>query len=79
MGAIRTKAFRSGNSEAIRLPKEFAFGENVDLVIAKSGNVLTVYPAKITIADMVENLMKLPAPSFIEMRDEEPLPEREGL
>lgn len=79
MGAIRTKTFRSGNSEAIRLPKEFAFGDNVDLVIVRCGSVLTVYPAKMTIADMAEKLMALPPPSAIEIRDEEPLPEREGL
>lgn len=79
MSFARSKTFRSGNSEALRLPKDVAFGENVELVLVRSGDVMTVYPARATIADMIERLRDLPAPPTIERRDETELPERPGL
>ena len=45
MPIARTRTFRSGNSEALRLPKDVAFGEDVELVIVRSGEVMTIYPA----------------------------------
>lgn len=79
MGIVRTRTFRSGNSEALRLPREVAFGENVELVIVRSGDVMTIYPAATSISAMVERLRALPVPPTIEQRDEEELPERPGL
>lgn len=75
----RTRTFRSGNSEAIRLPKDVAFGEDVELVIVRSGDVLTIYPATSSISAMIERLKSLPTPPRIEGRDDEELPERRGL
>jgi antitoxin VapB len=75
----RSRTFRSGNSEALRLPKDVAFGEGVELVIVRSGDVLTVYPATTTIADMIERLRALPAPAAVEVRDADELSERPGL
>jgi antitoxin VapB len=79
MTVARTRTFRSGNSEAVRLPKDVAFGDNVELVIVRSGDVMTIYPAEMSIAEMVDRLRALPAPPGIERRDDEELPEREGL
>jgi antitoxin VapB len=79
MPMVRGRTFRSGNSEAIRLPKEVAFGEGVELVIVRSGDVMTIYPAATTIVEMVARLRALPAPPEIEVRDEEELPERAGM
>lgn len=79
MTVARTRTFRSGNSEAVRLPKDVAFGDGVELVIVRSGDVMTLYPAETTIAEMVERLRTLPAPPAIERRDDEELPERKGL
>ena len=76
MTVVRTRTVRSGNSEAIRLPKDVAFGEDVDLVVVRSGNVMTIYPASSSITAMVERLRSLPAPPTIERRDQEELPER---
>ena len=75
----RTWTFRSGNSEAIRLPKDVAFGEDVELMIVRSGDVLTIYPATSSISAMIERLKSLPTPPGIERRDDEELPERRGL
>jgi antitoxin VapB len=79
MTVARTRTFRSGNSEAVRLPKDVAFGDDVELVIVRSGDVMTIYPAEMSIAEMVDRLRALPAPPSIERRDDEELPEREGL
>jgi antitoxin VapB len=79
MTTARSRTFRSGNSEAVRLPKDVAFGEDVELMIVRSGNVMTIYPAQMTVVEMVERLRAMPAPPKIEERDDEPLPERAGL
>jgi antitoxin VapB len=79
MTIARTKTFRSGNSEAVRLPKDVAFGAEVELVAVRSGDVLTLYPARTTMSEMLKRLAALPAPDEIEQRDEEELPEPKRL
>jgi antitoxin VapB len=79
MTAARSRTFRSGNSEAVRLPREVAFGREVEVTIIRSGDVLTIYPSRPSVSDLVDRLNALPAPSDIEVRDVEDLPEREGL
>ena len=79
MTIAKTRTFRSGNSEAVRLPKDAAFGEGVELVVIRSGDVVTLYPAASSIPEMIARLNALPLPPSIEERDEEELPERAGL
>jgi antitoxin VapB len=79
MTATRSKIFRSGNSEAVRLPREVAFGSDLEVTIVRSGDVLTIYPTKPPVADLVKTLAALPRPTEVEVRDDEPLPERQGL
>jgi antitoxin VapB len=79
MTIARSRTFRSGNSEAIRLPRDVAFGEDVELVIVRSGDVMTIYPAAASIPEMVARLRALPVPPNIEVRDEEDIPERNRL
>jgi len=79
MPVARSRTFRSGNGEALRLPKDVAFGEDVELVIVRSGDVLTVYRATTTIPEMAARLRALPAPPAVEARDVEELPARHGL
>ena len=79
MTIARTRTFRSGNSEALRLPREVAFGGEVEVTVIRSGDVLTVFPTRGTVADLVKTLADLPRPTSIEVRDEEELPERPGL
>jgi antitoxin VapB len=80
MSVARTRTFRSGNSEAIRLPRDVAFGEGVELTIVRSGDVMTIYPAAAaTIPEMIARLAALPAPPQVERRDDDELPERAGL
>jgi antitoxin VapB len=80
MSTVRTKTFKSGNSEAVRLPKEIAFGEGVELVAVRSGDVLTLYPApKLTFQEMLDELEKLPKPDKVQERDKIEFPDRPGL
>lgn len=79
MSVARSRTFRSGNSEALRLPRNVAFGEDVELVLVRSGDVLTVYPAAMSIPEMAARLRELPAPPYIEEREVDELPERLGL
>lgn len=80
MPAGRGKSFKSGNSMAVRVPKEFAFEDGAELVVIRSGDVMTIYPEKKkTIAEMIDALRKLPKPGYIEERDTEEIPEPKGL
>ncbi len=79
MTIARGRTFKNGNSEAIRLPKEIGFGENVELVLVRSGDVVTLYPAKMSLREMAARLKALPVPGSVEERDETALPERSGL
>jgi antitoxin VapB len=79
MAVANSRTFRSGNSEAVRLPRNVAFGGEVEVTIVRSGDVLTIYPARKPIGELVKQLTELPRPSEIEARDDEVLPERSGL
>ena len=79
MGVVSSRTFRSGNSEAVRLPKDVAFGGDVDVTIIRSGDVLTIYPTRPSVSDLVKKLASLPRPTDIEERDVELIPERPGL
>lgn len=79
MPSAKTRTFRSGNSEAVRLPREVAYGADVELTVIRSGDVVTMYPTRPSIKEMLARLRSLPRPATIEERDVEPLPERPGL
>ena len=79
MPIARSRTFRSGNSEAVRLPRDVAYGEGVELMIVRSGDVTTIYPVTNSIPAMIEQLQGLPKPPAIEERDVDELPERRGL
>lgn len=74
---VESKTFKSGNSEALRLPKEVAFGPNVEVTIRKVGKTLTVTPkGKKTVAELIEALEKLPKPKRRMKRVRIEFPER---
>jgi antitoxin VapB len=80
MSTARTKAFRSGNSIAVRLPKEVAFEDGTELVVERSGDIVTIYPAPAgSLSELVERLNRLPQPSSIDVRDADQIPEPKGL
>jgi antitoxin VapB len=65
----RTRAFKSGNSQAIRIPAELAYAEtDVDLEITRLGDVITIFPARNTMSDVVAALRRMPKPRSVEKR-----------
>jgi antitoxin VapB len=79
MPTVTSRTFQSGNSEALRLPREVAYGPGVEVTIVRSGDVMTVYPKRQSIAEMIRRLNELPAPGEIQERDVIEAPERPGL
>lgn len=71
-----SRTFRSGDSIALRLPKEVAFASDVEVTIVRSGDVLIVYPSRSSVKEMLVRLAELPGPEVVQVRDTEPLPER---
>ncbi len=81
MGAVDSKVFRSGNSEAVRLPKEVAYGEEIDVVVSRMGDVITIRPKrKQSIAEMIRKMQEIGAPEDgVQAREPFEDPERPGL
>lgn len=79
MTVVTSRTFRAGNSEAVRLPREMAFGADTEVTIVRHGDVITIYPAKSSPADLVAALRKLPKPDRVEEREPIEMPERPGL
>ena len=79
MTTVTSRIFRSGNSEAVRLPKDVAFGKEMDVTIVRSGDILTIYPKRMPLKEMLKRLAELPGPGSIEERDTDVIPERPGL
>ncbi|MHB8530101.1 MAG: antitoxin [Caulobacteraceae bacterium] len=79
MPTVKSRTFRSGNSQAIRLPKDVAYPDGTELTIVRSGEVMTIYPAKRPIKEMIETLLAMSGPRSIEERDSDIFPERPSL
>lgn len=79
MPTVTSKVFRSGNSEAVRLPKEVAFGRDMEVTIVRNGDVLTITPKRLSVAEMLNLLDELPLPDELEERDPDIFPDRPGL
>ena len=74
-----TRAFKSGNSQAIRIPAELAYAElGADLNIMRSGDVITIFPARAGLKHAVVALRAMPSPPQIEVREAIELPDRAG-
>jgi antitoxin VapB len=76
----RTRAFKSGNSQAIRIPADLAYADpDMDLEITRLGDVITIFPARNSLRDAVAILRRMPKLPSVEARVaiEVPLRERE--
>jgi len=73
-----TRAFKSGNSQAVRIPAELAYDDvSLDLKITRLGDVITIIPARHSLKDAVAILRDLPKPPEVEAREPIDLPERD--
>jgi len=65
----RTRVFKSGNSQAVRIPVELAYDDlDVALEITRRGDVLTIFPARNKLGDVVAASRRMPRPSRAEKR-----------
>ena len=72
-----TRAFKSGNSQAVRIPAELAYDDtNIELSIDRYGDVIVIAPVRQNLKEMVEALRAMPKPSQIERYEPMDLPER---
>lgn len=71
------KLFQNGQSQAVRLPKEFRF-EGDEVIIRRSGNAVVLIPARHSWDVLVESLDKFSA-DFMESRDQPAQQTREDL
>jgi len=56
-----TRAFQSGNSQAIRIPADLAYTDmSVELTMTRSGDVITIYPKCRDLGEAVALLRKMP-------------------
>jgi antitoxin VapB len=80
MKIAHSKTFRSGNSDAIRLPKEVSIGADVEVEIIRTGDVLTIRPkSRLTPKELAELLESMPKPKQVEKRQAILFPKRKGL
>ena len=80
MNAIVTsKTFKSGNSEAVRLPKDIGFGPGTPVTIERRGREVIIRPVQQDIKALVAKLRSLPVPSKRMERDPDIFPDRPGL
>ena len=65
----RTRVFKSGNSQAVRIPAELAYADtDMELEITRLGDVITIFPARNSLKDAVAALRGMPRPARVEKR-----------
>ena len=72
------KIFKSGNSQAIRLPKDFQF-RNKQVAIARKGKKVILWEIPQNLAEAYYLLVSLPGDFFSDGRHDMPPQERESL
>jgi antitoxin VapB len=74
----RTRVFKSGNSQAVRIPAEIAYEDTgIELEITRLGDVITVTPVRKSMKEVVAKLRRMPKPSEVEVREPIEVPDRE--
>jgi antitoxin VapB len=64
---MRTKVFKSGNSQAVRIPAAIAFADmSAELEITRTGDVVTIQPVRGSLKEAVEILRSMPKPEKME-------------
>lgn len=74
------KVFRSGNSQAVRLPKEFRFATD-EVEIFRRGEEIVLREKPLSLMEAIEAWRDLPEDAFADFvdLDDGPPQEREGL
>jgi antitoxin VapB len=86
MSAVNGKVFKSGNSLAVRLPRDIAFALDTPVLIERTGDVVTIRPQrdaaieKARLRALLDDLAAIGAPEDgVQDRDPFDFPDRPGL
>jgi antitoxin VapB len=71
-GMATTKVFKSGNSLAVRLPRDIAFPEGAEVEVTRQGESLVVTPARLDMKTLVSRLALAPAPAPLDRPEFKP-------
>jgi antitoxin VapB len=74
----RTKVFRSGNSQAVRIPREFQF-ETDEVEIERRGDEVVLRPPVRNLRGAYEALAALPDDFFASGSEDSPAQSRKGF
>ncbi len=78
-----TKTFKSGNSEAVRLPKDIGFGIGTEVEVKRIGNRVileAVKQPKISFQEMLRRMREIGPPADgVQPREPFEYPDRPGL
>lgn len=87
MGVHETKTFKSGNSEAVRIPKELAFGLDVPVTLERTGDSVVIRPVAVEDPEEVRRQLDqfladmdaIGRPGVVQKREPFEFPDRPGL
>jgi antitoxin VapB len=71
------KLFKNGESQAVRLPKEFRFN-GAEVLIQRVGDAVVLLPKSKSWETLIASLKKF-SPDFMNERNQPPIQVREGL
>lgn len=75
-----TRAFKNGNSQAVRIPADLAYDRtDIDLEIEREGDELRIRPARRTLAGVLDKFAEFSSDFMAEGRDDQEQAEREAL
>jgi antitoxin VapB len=75
----RTRIFKLGDGQAVRITAELAYADtDIDLEIIRHGDVITIFPARVGMSDVVAALKSMPKPRHVEKRQPIEVPVRQG-
>lgn len=75
-----TRAFRNGNSQAVRIPSDLAFERtDIELEIERVGDELRIRPARRSLAGVMAKFAKLSPDFMAEGRGDQEQAERDPL
>ena len=75
-----TKIFKNGNSQAVRIPAELAYGSwDIDLIIERQGDELRIRPAQRRMGDVLAKLARFSPDFMVDGRGDNMEAERDTL
>ncbi|MBA3032752.1 MAG: AbrB/MazE/SpoVT family DNA-binding domain-containing protein [Gammaproteobacteria bacterium] len=75
-----TRAFKNGNSQAVRIPADLAFERtNIELEIERVGNELRIRPARRSLAGVLTKFAKFSPDIMAEGRGDQEQAERDTI